>query len=140
MSHRNARLTPAGRRIIIERVLSGRPVAKELGVSRTLAHRWLNRYRTHGWAGLEDRHSRPKSCPHATPAAVAADVLAQRLKHRGKVRWIWAAGTGSASGPCPGFWPVPVCRGCGIWIRSPVHASAHPGGRTPATNALRPVT
>lgn len=85
MSHRNARLTPTGRRIIIERVLSGRPVAhvaKEMGVSRTCAHRWLNRYRDQGWAGLEDRSSRPKSCPHATLAAVAADVLAQRLKHR----------------------------------------------------------
>jgi transposase-like protein len=54
MSHHNARLTPTGRRIIIERVLSGRPVAhvaKEIGISRTCAHRWLSRYRVHGWAG-----------------------------------------------------------------------------------------
>jgi transposase len=61
MSHRNARLTPAGRRIIIERVLSGRPVAhveKEMGISRTCAHRWLHRYRAQGWAGLQDRSSR----------------------------------------------------------------------------------
>jgi transposase InsO family protein len=85
MSHRNARLTPTGRRIIIERVLSGRPVAhvaKELGISRTCAHRWLSRYRAHGWEGLEDRSSRPKSCPHATPADVVADVLAKRVEHR----------------------------------------------------------
>jgi len=85
MSHRNARLTPTGRRIIIERVLSGRPVAhvaKEMGISRTCAHRWLSRYRAHGWAGLEDRSSRPQSCPHATPATVVEDVLAQRVLHR----------------------------------------------------------
>lgn len=85
MSHRNARLTAAGRRIVIERVLSGRPVAhvaKEMGISRTCAHRWLKRYRTHGWEGLQDRGSRPKSCPHATAPAVAADILAQRLAHR----------------------------------------------------------
>lgn len=85
MSHRNARLTPIGRRIVIERVLSGRPVAhvaKEMGISRTCAHRWLNRYRAHGWDGLEDRSSRPRSCPHATPTTVAADILAQRLEHR----------------------------------------------------------
>ena len=85
MSHRNARLTPIGRRIIIERVLSGRPVAhvaKEMGISRTCAHRWLSRYRAQGWAGLEDRNSRPESCPHATPAAVVEDVLAQRVMHR----------------------------------------------------------
>lgn len=85
MSHRNARLTPIGRRIIIERVLAGRPVAhvaKEMGISRTCAHRWLSRYRTHGWDGLEDRSSRPKSCPHATPARVVSEVLAKREKHR----------------------------------------------------------
>jgi transposase InsO family protein len=85
MSHRNARLTPTGRRIIIERVLSGRPVAhvaKEMGISRTCAHRWLKRYQDAGWAGLEDRSSRPQSCPHATSAAVAADVLAARVKYR----------------------------------------------------------
>jgi transposase InsO family protein len=85
MFHRNARLTPTGRRIIIERVLSGRPVAhvaKEMGISRTCAHRWLRRYRAHGWEGLHDRSSRPKSCPHATPTTVTAEVLAQRIKHR----------------------------------------------------------
>jgi transposase-like protein len=37
--------------MIIERVLSGRTVAhvaKEMGVSRTCAHRWLKRYRAAG--------------------------------------------------------------------------------------------
>ena len=85
MSHRNARLTPNGRRIIIERVLAGRPVAhvaKEMGISRTCAHRWISRYRADGWAGLEDRSSRPRSCPHATSAEVVADVLTQRVEHR----------------------------------------------------------
>jgi transposase InsO family protein len=85
MSHRNARLTPNGRRIIIERVLAGRPVAhvaKEMGISRTCAHRWVSRYRAHGWDGLEDRSSRPKSCQHATPKEVVTDVLAQRVAHR----------------------------------------------------------
>jgi hypothetical protein len=43
-----------------------------MGISRTCAHRWLKRYRAAGWAGLEDRSSRPESCPHATPANVAA--------------------------------------------------------------------
>jgi transposase len=85
MSHRNARLTPNGRRTLIERVLAGRPVAhvaKEMGVSRTCAHRWISRYRSYGWAGLEDRSSRPKSCPHATPAPVVSEVLARRVEHR----------------------------------------------------------
>src|SRR6478736_8191209 len=85
MVHRNARLTPNGRRTIIDRVLAGQPVAhvaKEMGISRTCAHRWLSRYRTHGWDGLEDRSSRPRSCPHATSAEVVADVLIQRVEYR----------------------------------------------------------
>jgi len=79
MVHRNARLTPAGRSILVQRVLDGRPVAhvaKEMGVSRACAHRWLKRYVEHGWAGMEDRSSRPRSCPHATPEAKIEDVLA----------------------------------------------------------------
>jgi transposase len=85
MVHRNAPLTPNGRRTIVERVLAGRPVAhvaKEMGISRTCAHRWLSRYRAHGWDGLQDRSSRPKSCPHATPAQVVAEVLTRRAEHR----------------------------------------------------------
>ncbi|WP_268777930.1 helix-turn-helix domain-containing protein, partial [Microbacterium sp. Root53] len=43
MVHRNARLTVAGRLILVRRVLAGRPVAhvaKEMGISRQCAHRW----------------------------------------------------------------------------------------------------
>jgi transposase InsO family protein len=85
MVHRNARLTPAGRRILVQRVLQGRPaahVAKEMGVSRTCAHRWLKRYVEQGWDGMEDRSSRPRSCPHATATAKIEEVLAARVKHR----------------------------------------------------------
>ena len=55
MFHRNARLTPTGRRILVERVLSGRPiahVAKEMGISRTCAHRWTSHCRAHGGTAL----------------------------------------------------------------------------------------
>jgi transposase InsO family protein len=85
MVHRNARLAPAGRLILVQRVLSGRPVshvAKELGVSRQCAHRWVSRYRASGRAGLLDRSSRPRSCPSATPVAVADEVLRLRVLHR----------------------------------------------------------
>ncbi|MEU3851511.1 leucine zipper domain-containing protein, partial [Streptomyces sp. NPDC029554] len=66
MSHRNARLTVHGRRLLVERVRSGRPVAHvaaEMGISRTTAHKWLRRWRAEGEAGLYDRSSRP----HRTP-------------------------------------------------------------------------
>ena len=41
--HRNAKLTPAGRRILVERIQSGRPaahVAAEMGVARKTAYKW----------------------------------------------------------------------------------------------------
>ena len=85
MSHRNARLAPAGRLILIQRVTAGRPVAhvaKEMGTSRPTAYRWVNRYREEGPAGLEDRSSRPKSCPHATSPQETAEVIQARIEHR----------------------------------------------------------
>ncbi|MFD5066193.1 IS481 family transposase [Streptomyces sp. NPDC058394] len=77
MSHRNARLTVHGRRILIERVRSGRPVAHvaaEMGISRPTAHKWVRRWRSEGEAGLHDRSSRPHRTPHRTPAAVEERV------------------------------------------------------------------
>jgi len=83
--HRNARLAPAGRLILVRRVLSGRPVAhvaKELGVSRQCAHRWLARYREQGRAGLLDRSSRPRRSPTATAAAIVEQLIQLRRDER----------------------------------------------------------
>ncbi len=92
MSHANARLNLYGRRLLIERVVShGRPVAhvaKELGVSRQCAHRWVARFRAQGEAGLGDRSSRPRRCPRRTPIEVEQRVLQLRLKERRGQDWI----------------------------------------------------
>ncbi len=86
MSHASARLTLHGRLLLVKRVRSdGRPVshvAKELGVSRQCAHRWLARFDTEGPDGLADRSSRPGTVPHRTPAHVEAAVLAARRQLR----------------------------------------------------------
>ncbi|MFJ6785613.1 IS481 family transposase [Streptomyces yangpuensis] len=77
MSHRNARLTVHGRRILVERVLAGRPVAHvaaEMGISRPTAHKWVRRWKSEGDVGLADRSSRPGRTPHRTPAAVEERV------------------------------------------------------------------
>ncbi|HYF73714.1 MAG TPA: IS481 family transposase [Nocardioides sp.] len=92
MAHANARLNVHGRRLLITRVIEqGRPVAhvaKELGVSRQCAHRWVARYRAEGEAGLVDRSSRPRSCPRRTPVEVEARVLRLRAEQRRGQDWI----------------------------------------------------
>lgn len=83
--HGNARLTPEGRRILCERIASGRPpahVAAEMGISRTTAYRWWRRYQAEGEAGLVDRSSRPRSCPHRTPQHVEAQILELRRSRK----------------------------------------------------------
>ena len=70
MVHANARLTPHGRWLLVQRVrVQGRPVAhvaRERGVSRQCAHRWVARFDVEGRAGLVDRSSRPHRFPTAS--------------------------------------------------------------------------
>ncbi|WP_194396333.1 IS481 family transposase [Microbacterium atlanticum] len=89
MSHANARLTPAGRLIMVQRIQSGRAVAHvaaEMGISRTAAWRWWRRFREHGSAGLVDRSSVARSHPSRTKPCVEARVRIMRhLTRRGPV-------------------------------------------------------
>ncbi|MEV8321531.1 IS481 family transposase, partial [Streptomyces sp. NPDC059900] len=81
MSHRNARLTVHGRRLLIDRVRTGRPVAHvaaEMGISRVTAHKWVRRWRAEGGQGLHDRSSRPRTTPHRTPATTEEQVCRLR--------------------------------------------------------------
>jgi transposase InsO family protein len=82
VSHANARLTFHGRCLLIQRIrFEGRPVshvAKEMGLSRQAAHRWVDRFDQEGFDGLHDRSSRPRTMPGRTPAEVEAAVLAAR--------------------------------------------------------------
>lgn len=86
MAHRNARLTPHGRRLIVQRVREeGWPVAhvaKAMGISRQCAHRWLERWDAEGDAGLYDRSSRPHTSPNQTPPEVEEQVLEARRRLR----------------------------------------------------------
>jgi transposase len=72
--HKNARLTPRGRVLMVERIEAGLPVgraAAAAGVSERTAHRWLKRWRA-GDRELGDRSSAPRRCPHRLrPAQVA---------------------------------------------------------------------
>lgn len=92
MSHANARLTVYGRQLLIDRIIGDRRpvahVAKEMGVSRQCAHRWVRRFRECGSEGLLDRSSRPHRCPRRTPAEVEAAVVELRTTSRRGQQWI----------------------------------------------------
>lgn len=86
MAHRNARLTPFGRLLLVRRVLDeGWPVAHvaaAMGVSRAAAYRWVHRFRREGPAGLEDRSSRPQHSPRALSSHTERRILRARRRLR----------------------------------------------------------
>jgi len=79
-------LTLHGRLELVRRVREDRRpvahVAKEMGLSRQCAHKWVNRFDAEGEAGLRDRPSRPCTSPTRTPARVERRVLKARREHR----------------------------------------------------------
>ncbi|MFB7669255.1 IS481 family transposase [Kitasatospora sp. NPDC056138] len=84
MTHRNAPLTPEGRKRLIERCRT-RPiahVAAEMGISRATASKWVNRYRRYGELGLADRSSAPGRQPTATPGRLVERIESTRREHK----------------------------------------------------------
>src|SRR5829696_10489606 len=86
MAHRTARLNVFGRQLLVSRVeLDGWSIAKAAeaqGVSRQTAHKWVTRYRSEGWPGLEDRTSRPHRTPRITPPETVEAILRARVERR----------------------------------------------------------
>jgi transposase InsO family protein len=83
--HANSPLTVRGRLILVERIASGRPlahVAAEMGVARKTADKWWRRWLAEGEAGLEDRSSRPRHCPHRTAARLERRILSLRKNRK----------------------------------------------------------
>jgi transposase InsO family protein len=56
--------------------------AESMNISRQCAHKWWRRYQAEGPGGLVDRSSRPRSCPHQTPARVERRIVALRQSRR----------------------------------------------------------
>jgi leucine-zipper of insertion element IS481/Integrase core domain len=117
VSHRNARLTVYGRRLLVERVLAGRPVAHVaagMGVSRATGYKWPARYQSEGVAGLVDRSGQSHTSPTRTPDLVEEQVVMLRTERKpGPAR----------IGPIPGPAPSTVHR---VLTRHRLHRSAFP--------------
>lgn len=82
--HKNARLTPAGRVLLVHRVDQGWSMARAAeaaGISVRTAYRWLGRYRA-GDRQLADRSSAPRRCPHQLVAAQIERIVQLRRQRQ----------------------------------------------------------
>lgn len=86
MSHRNSPLSPTGRlrmaQCVVEDGWPLRRAADRFNVSVTTANRWADRYRESGPAGMGDRSSWPRSCPHRTSRRRERRVVGLRVSRR----------------------------------------------------------
>jgi len=80
--HKNARLTPRSRDLLVRRVLLERrspmSVAMDMGVSLPTVAKWVRRFEAEGESGLADRSSRPHRLRAPTPELVVEQVAALR--------------------------------------------------------------
>jgi len=86
VTHRNAPLTPAGRRKLVELVVEDgwvqARVAERFQVSRATVSKWVRRYRAGGVAGLADRSSKPHRSPAQTARRTERRIIALRFTRR----------------------------------------------------------
>jgi transposase InsO family protein len=97
VTHARAKLTVAGRMLLVQRVLElGWPVsmaAEAQGCSAATGYKWLRRFRAEGLEGLRDRSSRPRRSPMRLDPSREAAILARReATLEGPHRIAWALG------------------------------------------------
>jgi transposase InsO family protein len=80
--HANARLSPIGRRLLVDRIerdrWTVRRAAESAGISERTARKWLARFRAEGAAGLHDRSSAPRTVANRTDSQTVAAICALR--------------------------------------------------------------
>jgi transposase InsO family protein len=80
--HANARLSPIGRRLLVDRVerdgWTVRAAAESAGISERTARKWLARFRFEGAPGLLDRSSAPRTVANRTDERTVAAICALR--------------------------------------------------------------
>ena len=79
--HKNARLTPRGRELLVRHIVSGQTpeaAARAAGVCPRTARKWVVRFLAEGVEGLQDRSSRPHRLRKPTPQEIVEKVEALR--------------------------------------------------------------
>ncbi len=93
MVHANARLTPRGRRILVERINGGWTISRAAaaaGISRQTGSKWWRRYLREGTTGLVDRSSAVRRQARAHDRAVVEHICQLRRQRRvGPHRLAW---------------------------------------------------
>jgi transposase InsO family protein len=86
VSHANALLTPRTRERLARKVVDDgwtvSMAAKLFMVSPVTARKWAIRWRTEGRAGMQDRSSRPRTCPTQTSGPMVRKIVKLRWRHR----------------------------------------------------------
>jgi transposase InsO family protein len=79
-SHKNARTTYEGRKLLIERIaaMGLKPAASAAGISVRTARKWHMRFKQCGLAGLLDRSSRPHKTRSTVDAALCRRIVQLR--------------------------------------------------------------
>jgi transposase InsO family protein len=83
--HKNARLTPKGREVMLARLEAGQhpaDVAQAMAVSLTTLRKWRGRFCEAGLLGLQDRSSRPSHHPRQLLGSVQGQIIDLRLQRR----------------------------------------------------------
>ena len=82
--HKNARLTPSGRLLLVQRIdqqgWKAVRAAQAAGISQRQSYRWLARHRAGGAAALADRSSAPHHCKHRIGADRVSEI--ERLRRQ----------------------------------------------------------
>src|ERR1044071_1348980 len=114
--HKNARLTPAGREIMVRRVVEGGQTPEALsaavGVCPRTVRKWVKRFRAEGLAGLQDRSSRSRRrwrLGSRLPVRTGSPFRSRDVRFRGSLPADY--GTSTAA-PCS----APVRRSVSAWF------------------------
>jgi transposase len=82
--HKNARLTPQGRLLLVERITQQGwrvpEAARAAGLSTSRAYHWLARYLCGGASALADHSSAPQRCRNRTAAERVVEI--ERLRRQ----------------------------------------------------------